>query len=105
LDMISFSSFYFETWLAYFLFMSVHVLIFFSMLLGPSLCPYLLFLYFGTFMCPILFQSFCIALLSLSKNMLERPYCKTWSIYFGGDGKHVLAYSQCRNSYLFVAST
>ena len=71
LDIISFSSFYFETWLAYFLFMSLHVRIIFLMLLGPSLCPYLFFLYFGTFMCPILFQSFCIALLSLS-NMLER---------------------------------
>ena len=61
------------------------------------------FLYFGTFMCPILFQSFCIALLSLSRNMLDRSYFRAWSIYFSGDGKHVLAYSQCRNSWLFLA--
>ena len=83
--------------------MSLHVLIiFFWILLGPSLCPPF-FLYFGTFMCPILFQSFCIALLSLSKNMLERSYFRAWSIYFAGDEKHVLVYSQCRNSWLFVA--
>jgi hypothetical protein len=48
------------------------------------------------------FNTFCIALLSLSKNMLERSNSKTWGFYFGGDGKHVLAYSQCRNSCLFV---
>ena len=44
-------------------------------------------------MCPILFQSFCIALLSLFRNMLERLYFRAWSIYFGGDGKYVVAYS------------
>jgi hypothetical protein len=61
-DMISFSSFCFETWLSY-SFMSLHVLIIFLNT-------------FGTFMCPILFQHFffsilfCIALLSLSRNML-----------------------------------
>ena len=54
LDMISFSSFYFETWLAYFPFMSLHVLIiflkyfqdlhcvplFFFYTLGPSCVPF-----------------------------------------------------------------
>ena len=45
-------------------------------------------------------RSFWIALLSLSRNMLERSYFRAWSNYFGGDGKHVLACSQCRNSSL-----
>jgi hypothetical protein len=112
LDMISFSSFYFETWLAYFLFnpsCACHLhffyfFLFFWIPLEPSLCPYF-FLYFGTFMCSILFQSFCIALLSLSRNMLERSYSTTWSTYFSGGGKHVIAYSEYRNSCLFVACT
>ena len=96
-DMISSSSFCFETWLSYSS-MSLHVLIIFLN-------------FFGTFIVSLFFsilwvlhvshsfllaQPFCFFL----RYMLERSYFRAWSNYFGGDGKHVLACSQCRNSSL-----
>ena len=102
-DRISFSSFCFETWLAFFPYEPSCAHHHFFNAFGTFIVSLSFFLYFGTFMCPILFQSFCIALLSLSKNMLERSYFRACSIYFAGDEKHVLVYSQCRNSWLFVA--
>jgi hypothetical protein len=67
-------AFYFETWLAF----SLCAHHFFNAF-RTFMCPYF-FLYFGTFMCPIL-SFFCIAFLSLSRNMLVRSYSRAWSIY------------------------
>ena len=79
-------AFYFETWLAYFLY-------------EPS-CAHQFF--------PILwdlhvshsfyFNTFCIALLSLSRNMLWRSYFRAWSIYLLVMETCFSVYSQCRNS-------
>ena len=44
------------------------------------------------------FNSFCIAFLSLSRNMLGRSYLEH-VVYICWWWEHVLAYSQCRNSY------
>jgi hypothetical protein len=101
-DMIFFSSFCFETWLSYSS-ISLHVLIIFNTFGDLHVSP--LFFYTLGPSCVPFFNTFCIALPSLSRNKLERSNCKTWGFYFGGDGKHVLAYSWCRNSYLFVACT
>ena len=96
-------AFIFETWLAYFSYepscahhffqisWDLHVSQFFSTLWDLHVSHF--FQFFGTFTCPIFFNSFCIAFLSLSRNMLGRSYFRAWSIYVGGDGKHVIAYS------------
>jgi hypothetical protein len=73
--------------------MSLHVLIIFLKLLELHCVPTSFFYTLGPSFVPLFFQSFCIALLSISKNMLERSFFRAWSIYIGGDGKHVLAYS------------
>ena len=89
LHMISFSSFCFEIWLAFSHEPSCahhHFFLFFWILLEPSLCPY----FFNLFAQPgCLFLKLC-----------QRDHI-AWSFYVGGDGKHILAQSQCRNNYLF----
>ena len=52
---------------------------FFLNIMGPSCVPIYFFQYFGTFMCSIFFNSFCIAFLSLWK-MLDHIF-EAWSIY------------------------
>ena len=99
-----FLAFYFEIWIAYFLFMGLHVLIIFFNASRTFIVSLPVFFYTLRPSCVPFFSILLHSLsVSFSRNMLERSYFKAWSIYFGGDEKHVLAYSQCRNSYLFVA--